>query len=678
MLTGKGLINRKVSVHRYINDGSNPIGNDSEFNGVVTDIWYDLENFQWVLTGEHLFQHLTVPGIVVTKEGYPEAPQDAHGSVVPLLYGAFIMSDTGSRADGAHGLNHVCPAVCIDSTLGKYAIASHAISSISTSDVAMYLDNLGAYGHGVHAWDGASRSYPSSTTTGMSYVSIPVPATNGIFRVENVWLLPKLRGVYNQFLTSSANAVDGDYNTDITIGASTRYAVKFGYSVLGEGGEFTVTAVSNDLQVYAMFIAHSGSNVSGGFYNPLIPTNYSPSSTSSLGYQTFSIGLPSAGKRSDSSGATIASNTQWIWEEIGRYEYYLSVPAASSLDISVLGLVAHDLIVSGKMTETIFYRQYLKRRRFLGISYPGTERARRVITRYETDPDVKETGLANIFCQAYGRKFGSWIGSRNGLSTSNVIVKSNYIIESILRDEMGVADADIDETAFDNDYSDAYTFAFSLTKQQSTQDVIEQLAYQSGCYCYRKSDGIWTLLRIPTTPSSSDVDFDYSLGDVKFTALYKSPHELITNEVKVLYNLDYATGHFTWDTSIDDTTSKGDTYLGTKATSTKEIAASFIRKDSDSGATNYAQALRDFVLSQWKDQHNIIEFECLNHSYFNAEDGDICTFNNVTTNFAGIGSGSSGDYWSSFADSRTKYWLIFSRIPDVDKVIYKAIQLHNL
>ena len=74
----------------------------------------------------------------------------------------------------------------------------------------------------------------------------------------------------------------------------------------------------------------------------------------------------------------------------------------------------------------------------------------------------------------------------------------------------------------------------------------------------------------------------------------------------------------------------------------------------------------------------MIEFDIMNPAYFYAEEGDVVSFDNVTQNLGGIGAGSAGDYWSSFTSPATAYWLIYSIVPQLDRVSCKAIQLHTL
>lgn len=678
LINGRAFINRQCKVYRYC-EGMNPIGNSPEFSGNTVAMRYDAGRRQWVIQCEHLHQHRTIPQETITKTEYPRAPKSSIGSPKPLLYGSFSMSGTGSRADAAHGLFNLAPTVCIDGTKGIYCVAGHDLYACTSTTVSTYIDGLATYGVGLYTWDGSTENYPTISLTGENNVQLQTTATNGVFRVGNVWVLPTMKGTYNTLSGDSDNAVDGDYNTQLEVAASTIYAVKFPYGSLGDGGDFNSDGTTSQLNVYSVFKTISGSSVSGGIYNPLpgTPVSYTPSSVFGTGYVTYPISAATSGTRTDADGNSYASTDQWTWGEIALYEYFLSVPSGTTLNISTLGIVANDLVVSGTIRENVDVIVSRTRGRWLGIiSRPATRTWRRVTYDYQPDPYAQENGLSNVFVEATGRKFGSWIGTRNSLSSGQPITKSNYIFESILRDELGLTNSDIDQDSIDDDYASAYTMAFSLNKKEPSQNVISDLALQSGCYMYRTSTGTWKITRIPTTPSSSDVSLDYS--EIAINEVGTTPQEWINNEVNVLYNYDYATGACTWNTSDEDTTSKGSTASGTNSTAKIDIIADFIRKSSDSGATNYAEALRDFRLAMWKDVHSDIEFDVFRPEYMALEEGDIVDFVNVPTAIGAIGTGSAGDVWSSFASPKTKYWLIYSRQPYQDRLRCRAIQLHDL
>lgn len=686
LLSGKAIVNRSVTVYRYIKaslsifggGAATPISNDPEFVGIVTSYSYDVETCSYILECESGNEHRVIPQTKITQEAYPKAPKSAINSILPIVYGSFAMSS--ARADEAHGLVNVAPTVCTDETTGTYVVSEHDCYALNGALVSHFIDGIDAYGYNLRAYDGSGYTDPTSSTTGPASITLPVPSNHRFWTARRVYMFPKLKGTYNQVAGDIANAIDGDYNTNLTVGASTRLAIKF--QGIGSGGEFRTTAISTEVELFNYVQSRSGAATPGGIYNPLNTTAYSPSSSASTGLITYALGAPT--NRTDVDATAIGATTQWTWEEIGRNEFYISVQAGASQSISAIGLYLQDLIISG---DRLFPKPITENRNYnkpgmITHSRGGRRRRSPVLSiGYFPDEEVgnlDSPAMSHIFCEVTGRKYGSWIGSRNGLSSSLYHIKSNYIIESILRDELGVSGTYIDETAFDNDYASAYDFAFSLNRQVRTDELIEDLAYQSACYCVRLSSGVWTIYRLPDTPSTSTVDLDYSTGDVRINNIQRTSSEWITNDVTVSYHFDYARESFLLDTNAGDATSKADSSSGTNSTQAVNIAAKFIRKSSDSGATDYAEALRDHRLANWKDTHNIVSFTVLNPTYFSLEELDVVTFDNVSTNWGGIGGGSAGDYWSSFDSIRSKYWLIFERTPYPDFVVYSAIQMHNL
>lgn len=690
LVSGKNFLNRTCSVYRFVKESlgvfnpsssATPISNGAEFVGTVTNFYYDIEGRSWIFELEHITEHRRLPQTIITKEDYPKAPNQVINAPIPILYGSFSMSSSGSRADEAHGLHNVAPLVCTDETLGVYTIANHACYAMSASGVAYFIDGLGEYGYQLRAYDGTGFHDPTVSTTGPATVTLPLPSNHRYWAARRVYLFPKIKGDYNQFSGDSANAVDGDYNTDITVGASTRYAI--GFSGLGSAGLFRSTSVTTEVNVFVFVQAHSGSATPGGIYNPQLATAFSPSSSSGTGLITYPVGQ--ATNRTDIDATPILGTAQWTFDEIGRNQFYVSVQPGSSQDISAMGVYLADFIISGDELFSSEIAQKSKRtyrqnrqHNITGQEIGGFIQETPLYGYYRNDELIERGPRAEsrLFIEATGRKFGSWIGSRNGLSTSNYIATSNYIIESILRDELGVDGSWIDTTAFDNDYSDAYTMALSLNELRGSEEIIADLAYQSASYCFKRPSGKWTILRLPATPSSADANI--SFDDIKLKKLGATEQTGLINEITINYHYNYANDTYRDQYNAEDTTSKGSTSDGYNATRGNEITARFIRKSSDSGATDFAESLGDYILANWKDIHYIAEFDILNPKHFAVEAGDIITLDNVAENFAGIGTGSAGDYFSAFDSPRTIYWLIYKTQPMLDACSVSAIQLHDL
>lgn len=93
--------------------------------------------------------------------------------------------------------------------------------------------------------------------------------------------------------------------------------------------------------------------------------------------------------------------------------------------------------------------------------------------------------LNDRFAECYGRKYGSWITesgrSIDSLTPGDCIQSPAHIVESILRDELGLSTADIDTDSFDAVYvSSLYTARMQINSdnQMTALSAIEQLCEQ--------------------------------------------------------------------------------------------------------------------------------------------------------------------------------------------------------
>ncbi len=115
-----------------------------------------------------------------------------------------------------------------------------------------------------------------------------------------------------------------------------------------------------------------------------------------------------------------------------------------------------------------------------------------------------------LFASCRGMEYGAWVNDRAGHDDNNgegdVIENPAGIVESILRDQMGLGDSDIDESAFDTVSTDLTNFdlAFVVTKDRNTKDLIIEICRDSRSYVWQKSDRTWTMKAITGTYASSD------------------------------------------------------------------------------------------------------------------------------------------------------------------------------
>lgn len=95
--------------------------------------------------------------------------------------------------------------------------------------------------------------------------------------------------------------------------------------------------------------------------------------------------------------------------------------------------------------------------------------------------DVPNEEVAWAVCE--GRKFGSWITasgrSVGGYSPGDVIEDPVFIIESLLRDELGLSTSSIDTSSFDSAYNSDVEARIQITERTKLSEVIRQLCEQS-------------------------------------------------------------------------------------------------------------------------------------------------------------------------------------------------------
>lgn len=100
----------------------------------------------------------------------------------------------------------------------------------------------------------------------------------------------------------------------------------------------------------------------------------------------------------------------------------------------------------------------------------------------------EEAGFA--VCQ--GREFGAWIdngGRSNTFNAGEMIDEPQFIIESILRDELGLVDANIDEASFDECQDSAAQCRVNLIEAEPAFDTIKRLCEQSKFAFYWSAAG---------------------------------------------------------------------------------------------------------------------------------------------------------------------------------------------
>tara|TARA_B100001939_G_scaffold337582_1_gene342085 strand:+ start:2502 stop:4691 length:2190 start_codon:yes stop_codon:yes gene_type:complete len=262
------------------------------------------------------------------------------------------------------------------------------------------------------------------------------------------------------------------------------------------------------------------------------------------------------------------------------------------------------------------------------------------------------TNLKYVYCSGKGRKYGSWINSRSaGYATTDFIENPVFIIEDILRTELGLTTSEIDETSFNasgnttnglignllNDGVADIKFALSQTKFMHSQDFLDKIANQIMSWVFVSSSGKYKIKTLKRTYSSADKTIDFN--DINLKSIKQTRLNNVRNNVSVNYNYDYAKEQYMSRVNpSENTTSSGNTVDGYKQSLRLEINA-------DVNDSTTATQIADSFLTILKDRKVVLDFDCLRPKYNDLEIGDIILFSNWSSNIKIYGDSMGTDYY---------------------------------
>jgi len=278
-------------------------------------------------------------------------------------------------------------------------------------------------------------------------------------------------------------------------------------------------------------------------------------------------------------------------------------------------------------------------------------------TRVSTHSDETAPKEVNVlYINAKGRKFGSWVDANsrdNGYNQGDLIENPVYIIEDILRSEMGLSSNDIDFSSFDSigntsngtigtafiDSVSNIKFAFSQYKFLDGISLIRKICKQSGLYFFFNAEGKATLKQRLQSSQYSSADKTIDFNDCVFKKISKSNINFVKNKIEINYRYDYGTEQTLLSDTSSDTTSR-DKYSASSESQELKLDADCIQD------TTTAQKLGDCYLNWFKDRKNKIELTILKPRYSDLEIGDIVNFTNFPSNLKAYGSAiTTSDYF---------------------------------
>jgi len=251
--------------------------------------------------------------------------------------------------------------------------------------------------------------------------------------------------------------------------------------------------------------------------------------------------------------------------------------------------------------------------------------------------------LQVIYVSAKGRKYGSWVdGSRgspgNSFNANDLIEHPVYVIESILRTELGLADANINMISFDTiaAATSSYRIAFSQLDRIKAFDLIDDICRQFCYYFFINGEGKATLVDKKLTsaydPDSLDPTYSIDFNDCEIGKIRKTDVGNVKTKIRIEYDYDY--GPRVNRLNIETSSPNNSTYNRDNSLDLV-VDCNKMRYLVDSGSDANAKAVATLIHNLYKDNHqtrkNVVSLTAFNPVYLKSEIGDIVSISNVPT-----------------------------------------------
>ncbi|MCH7575845.1 MAG: hypothetical protein IIA59_12080 [Candidatus Marinimicrobia bacterium] len=281
-----------------------------------------------------------------------------------------------------------------------------------------------------------------------------------------------------------------------------------------------------------------------------------------------------------------------------------------------------------------------------------------VILGYESDHS-----RLDWFGKIDGRK-DDGSGTYTGTASALIETPTDAIMH-IATNDLAISDIDAASFASARSVLSAWKHGYSQSGRISSQDLFANLGYQSKSFSYFGADQKFKVVTVGDTYESSDRSIDFSA--VQKPVFKRSDLRHLYTNVVIHYSKNYATGEYASLTSGSDATQQT-RYNVTESQSTLEVKADAIRDAATAGL------LRDYLLKQWKQPHNLFE-GTLPVEHLDLDIGDVLELYNVPFLLHGeditINNTRNGQ-------TIYKYWWIYNVTRSSASIKIKAIQLHDI
>lgn len=502
------LENRKVEIRTVFWTGSNPAWSDTlhQHTFVVEDVDYDYGIYKIKVRDAGFKRHKEIPDLVMDEDTFPNLPTGNKGVIVPLIY--------GQPCYGTRWLQNFQRQIMFKSNEQK---EEYILSRNQCSNVLVDYCHL--------AFDGINRWADIILVPGVLSIDYGRPTKVSLPLVNTLHTDLYSQGAGQGINTDPSaldfsNAVDNDMTTYFTLGASEKLYVK---CPIPEEYAHIVDESELKFEVFLGTVVGTGKLT---YFNPAWDGGTGGVSDGQVfsagGWQYYPFGSDKT-----KHGRHPTQDDQydpWTFSEIASLEFGIEMDAESSAQIKQIHVAMRGMILRG----ITFYRV---------VSYPGGPPLWTGVRKRWTQKIQNPLALFNY---ADGERFGSWIeaGRSNGYSSGG-LDRYIYIIETILRSELGLTDTEIDKISFDEagnttdgDRKD-WLFDGSVKEQNDSVEVIKKFCQEAGLIYFQNYENKESIKALKKKTAVKTIDRTTIQENSPVTKL--SPLDTVYNEFYIHY-----------------------------------------------------------------------------------------------------------------------------------------------
>jgi len=617
--------NRKYEIYIIVPGQSKSI---ISYGNISSDFNYDMKSITIGLTDFRTSISTVLPRTTIreddTTNNYHLAPEDNFNKPIPMLFGDH--SHNGSYDDGAlseaterWATRSKVPAIIVnewstDATAGENGVVAkcdtEAVHTLNDSTVYLYSNDV-------------YSALPSS--------SVNTSAANGkiVYSGNTAYALVGFNMPYDEDSSFTKDKFEVTNKDTESRSFSNNYVddIILGPPIIPRLG--TITNDNSGAKIKAFITCTASGDVAQTIYLEM------DSSTVTNGHSCSpSIGGGAGQRQVIEGGASIGTEysdngTSWDFEkEITVQAYALSGSGSMQYDQAWLQ-IEYDT------DDPVGHIGYVEEYKLLNkhdVEQHGEYEEWGTITNsrgYSTPKNIKV-----VYVSGKGRKFTSAMTSlrSHSFSTSDLIQHPVYVIENILRTELGLTDTNIDTSGFDSIYSNTSTYktAFSHYQRTSAMELINDICRQFCLYFFFDGEGKATIINLKLASSYSSTSYSIDFDKCSFKGIRKSDIGKVKTQIRVEYDYDYGAE----DNRLNiETTSPNNSDFNRDNPLSLTVDCSKIRFDIEQSSLTNAKSLATTIHDLYKDLHstrkNIILLEALSPEYYKCEIGDLVSLSNT-------------------------------------------------